>query len=144
MRRVDRVAGGTVMRVPLVFDYQGSLTREMLDHGFLRPTGRREWAFMRLGGSFPTALQPFSPVQCVRVTIWWGRLVFRPIRSIHCPIVSISADLIRRNSPCTEGTIAPRLEHPARCAGRRLFGPARRLSGYASSRGSGCHSQATR
>ncbi|MCO5205156.1 MAG: glycosyltransferase family 4 protein [Anaerolineae bacterium] len=37
-----------LLRVPLVFDYQGSLTREMLDHGFLRPTGRREWAFMRL------------------------------------------------------------------------------------------------
>jgi glycosyltransferase involved in cell wall biosynthesis len=36
------------MRVPLVFDYQGSLTSEMLDHGFLRPGGLRERTFMRL------------------------------------------------------------------------------------------------
>jgi glycosyltransferase involved in cell wall biosynthesis len=27
-------------RAPLVFDFQGSLTAEMLDHGFLRPTSR--------------------------------------------------------------------------------------------------------
>lgn len=27
-----------MLRVPLVFDYQGSLTSEMLDHGFLAPT----------------------------------------------------------------------------------------------------------
>ncbi len=28
---------------PLVFDYQGSLTAEMLDHGFVRAGGKREW-----------------------------------------------------------------------------------------------------
>jgi len=30
---------------PLVFDYQGSLTAEMLDHHFVRPDGKREWFF---------------------------------------------------------------------------------------------------
>ena len=30
---------------PLVFDYQGSLTAEMLDHHFVRPGGKREWLF---------------------------------------------------------------------------------------------------
>ena len=30
---------------PLVFDYQGSLTAEMLDHHFVRPGGKREWFF---------------------------------------------------------------------------------------------------
>jgi len=35
--------GGAVARIlrkPLVFDYQGSLTEEMLDHGFVQPGGR--------------------------------------------------------------------------------------------------------
>ncbi len=30
---------------PLVFDYQGSLTAEMLDHHFVRSGGKREWFF---------------------------------------------------------------------------------------------------
>jgi len=30
---------------PLVFDYQGSLTAEMLDHRFVRPGSKREWFF---------------------------------------------------------------------------------------------------
>lgn len=29
-----------LLRVPLVFDFQGSLTHEMVDHGFLNPKGR--------------------------------------------------------------------------------------------------------
>src|SRR5512140_1193909 len=33
---------------PLVFDYQGSLTAEMLDHGFVRASGKREWAWRTL------------------------------------------------------------------------------------------------
>ena len=33
---------------PLVFDYQGSLTAEMLDHHFVRPGGKREWFFRML------------------------------------------------------------------------------------------------
>ncbi len=37
-----------VTGVPLVFDYQGSLTAEMLDHHFIRPGGNREWALTRL------------------------------------------------------------------------------------------------
>ena len=31
-----------LLRVPLVFDYQGSLTGEMLDHGFIQPGSRAE------------------------------------------------------------------------------------------------------
>lgn len=31
---------GRLFRVPLVFDFQGSLTAEMVDHNFLRPGGR--------------------------------------------------------------------------------------------------------
>ena len=34
-----------VTGAPLVFDYQGSLTAEMLDHHFVRPGGKREWLF---------------------------------------------------------------------------------------------------
>jgi glycosyltransferase involved in cell wall biosynthesis len=33
---------------PLVFDYQGSLTAEMLDHHFVRPGGKRAWFFRTL------------------------------------------------------------------------------------------------
>ncbi|HSD83448.1 MAG TPA: glycosyltransferase family 4 protein [Anaerolineae bacterium] len=33
---------------PLVFDYQGSLTAEMLDHHFVRPGSKREWFFRTL------------------------------------------------------------------------------------------------
>ena len=43
--------GGVIARLlrkPLVFDYQGSLTEEMLDHGFIRERGRRERFFRRL------------------------------------------------------------------------------------------------
>lgn len=43
--------GGVIARVlrrPLVFDYQGSLTEEMLDHGFIRKTGKRERFFRSL------------------------------------------------------------------------------------------------
>ena len=35
-------------RVPLVFDFQGSLTGEMIDHGFLSPTGPLYGAWRRL------------------------------------------------------------------------------------------------
>ncbi|HUG16276.1 MAG TPA: glycosyltransferase family 4 protein [Thermomicrobiales bacterium] len=34
-----------LLRKPLVFDYQGSLTEEMLDHGFIRQRGKRERVF---------------------------------------------------------------------------------------------------
>lgn len=43
--------GGVLARLirrPLVFDYQGSLTEEMLDHGFLRRNGRVQAAVRRL------------------------------------------------------------------------------------------------
>ena len=33
---------GRVLRKPVIFDYQGSLTEEMLDHHFIRPGGLRE------------------------------------------------------------------------------------------------------
>jgi glycosyltransferase involved in cell wall biosynthesis len=36
---------GRMTRTPVIFDYQGSLTEEMLDHGFIRRTGRRERFF---------------------------------------------------------------------------------------------------
>lgn len=39
---------GRILRKPVVFDYQGSLTEEMLDHGFIRKTGLRERFFRRL------------------------------------------------------------------------------------------------
>ena len=39
---------GRVMRLPVIFDYQGSLTEEMLDHRFIRPGGLRERFFRRL------------------------------------------------------------------------------------------------
>jgi glycosyltransferase involved in cell wall biosynthesis len=39
---------GWLLRKPVVFDYQGSLTEEMLDHGFIRKRGLRERFFRRL------------------------------------------------------------------------------------------------
>lgn len=36
---------GRAIRKPVVFDYQGSLTEEMLDHGFIRQRGKRERFF---------------------------------------------------------------------------------------------------
>jgi len=39
---------GRMLRIPVVFDYQGSLTEEMLDHGFIRKRGLRERFFRRL------------------------------------------------------------------------------------------------
>jgi glycosyltransferase involved in cell wall biosynthesis len=36
---------GRVLRKPVIFDYQGSLTAEMLDHGFIRQRGKRETFF---------------------------------------------------------------------------------------------------
>lgn len=45
-RAVSAVTGA-----PLVFDYQGSLTAEMLDHGFVRAGGKREWAWRTLENS---------------------------------------------------------------------------------------------
>jgi glycosyltransferase involved in cell wall biosynthesis len=36
---------GRILRKPVVFDYQGSLTEEMLDHGFIRQRGKREALF---------------------------------------------------------------------------------------------------
>lgn len=43
--------GGVIARArrrPLVFDFQGSLTAEMLDHGFIRPGGLRNGALLKL------------------------------------------------------------------------------------------------
>jgi len=37
-----------LLRKPVVFDYQGSLTEEMLDHNFIRPGGLRERVIRRL------------------------------------------------------------------------------------------------
>jgi len=39
---------GRIARVPVIFDYQGSLTEEMLDHGFLRRGGLSERFFRKL------------------------------------------------------------------------------------------------
>jgi glycosyltransferase involved in cell wall biosynthesis len=39
---------GMLNRLPVVFDYQGSLTEEMLDHGFMRHDGKREWIMRRV------------------------------------------------------------------------------------------------
>ncbi len=39
-----------VSGTPLVFDFQGSMTAEMLDHHFLRPGGKREWFFRQVEG----------------------------------------------------------------------------------------------
>ncbi len=39
---------GRLARRPVVFDYQGSLTEEMLDHGFIRKHGLRERFFRRI------------------------------------------------------------------------------------------------
>ncbi len=39
---------GRVLRIPVIFDYQGSLTEEMLDHHFIRPGGLREKLVRRL------------------------------------------------------------------------------------------------
>lgn len=39
---------GMLARRPVVFDYQGSLTEEMLDHRFMRPGGKREWLMRRI------------------------------------------------------------------------------------------------
>jgi glycosyltransferase involved in cell wall biosynthesis len=39
---------GILTRRPVVFDYQGSLTEEMLDHGFMRHDGKREWIMRRI------------------------------------------------------------------------------------------------
>jgi glycosyltransferase involved in cell wall biosynthesis len=41
-------AASMLTGAPLVFDYQGSLTAEMLDHHFVRPGGKREWFFRTL------------------------------------------------------------------------------------------------
>ena len=37
-----------VTGAPLVFDFQGSMTAEMLDHHFVRAGGKREWVWRRL------------------------------------------------------------------------------------------------
>jgi glycosyltransferase involved in cell wall biosynthesis len=39
---------GRIIRRPVVFDYQGSLTEEMLDHRFIRPGGLRERVMRRV------------------------------------------------------------------------------------------------
>lgn len=39
---------GRLLRIPVLFDYQGSLTEEMLDHRFIRPGGLRERVMRRL------------------------------------------------------------------------------------------------
>jgi glycosyltransferase involved in cell wall biosynthesis len=41
-------AVSVITGAPLIFDYQGSLTAEMLDHHFVRPGGKREWFFRTL------------------------------------------------------------------------------------------------
>lgn len=55
------VVAGRIFRVPVVFDYQGSLTEEMLDHGFLRRGGRRHrffrWLERRID-DLPDAIVP--------------------------------------------------------------------------------------
>lgn len=37
-----------ILRIPLVFDFQGSLTGEMLDHGFLRQGGKLHWLMWQM------------------------------------------------------------------------------------------------
>ena len=40
-----------LLRIPLVFDFQGSLTGEMIDHGFIRPRGVGHAFWRRLEGA---------------------------------------------------------------------------------------------
>lgn len=59
--------GSTIGRMtgtPVVFDYQGSLTEEMLDHGFIRPGGKRHRFFRQLEqiiDHLPARILPSSP-----------------------------------------------------------------------------------
>lgn len=36
------------LRPPVLFDYQGSLTAESIQHGFIRPSGAKTWLFRRV------------------------------------------------------------------------------------------------
>lgn len=55
---------GRALRKPVVFDYQGSLTEEMLDHKFLRRGGLRHRLFRRLErfiDGLPSVIVPSGP-----------------------------------------------------------------------------------
>ena len=56
---------GKLFRTPVVFDYQGSLTEEMIDHGFIPARGRREqlmrWIERRID-ALPALILPSSNV----------------------------------------------------------------------------------
>ena len=60
-----------LLRIPLIFDFQGSLTSEMIDHGFLRPDGffcrpmrLLEQTINRLPGAIITSSQHAKDLLC--------------------------------------------------------------------------------
>jgi hypothetical protein len=69
---------GRLLRKPVVFDYQGSLTEEMLDHGFIRQRGKRERFFRRLErviDRLPELAGPAEPPARLHGDLWSGNVL---------------------------------------------------------------------
>jgi glycosyltransferase involved in cell wall biosynthesis len=90
---------------PLVFDYQGSLTAEMLDHHFVRSGGKREWFFRALENRIdrmPRAILTSSrhSAQLLRATL--QEQAQRVVPMPDC----VDTDFFRPRTPADQADIA--------------------------------------
>ncbi len=94
-----------VTGAPLVFDYQGSLTAEMLDHHFIRPGGKREWALTRLEHAIdrmPRAILTSSRHSAQLLQDRLGEQAQRVVPMPDC----VDTDFFRPRSPADGAEIA--------------------------------------
>lgn len=94
-----------VTGAPLVFDYQGSLTAEMLDHHFIRPGGKREWVLTRLEHAIdrmPHVILTSSRHSAQLLQNRWGEAARRVVPIPDC----VDTDFFRSRSPADEADIA--------------------------------------
>ena len=123
-----------LLRCPLIFDYQGSLTGEMLDHGFLSARSPLLRLFTRLErwiNGLPDVIITSSAQAQAQLAATSGPLGEVPVRTDRCRGPGLfSPPAQGRLRGCCSPHGAGHVRSSGRPPRRRLLGPACRLSGY--------------
>lgn len=98
---------GALLRTPVIFDYQGSLTEEMLDHTFIRPGGLRERFVRRLERMIERLPAAITPSGDAAVTY----LLERGVPEERITLIPDGIDTCRMRPPEDETTRRRVREH---------------------------------
>ena len=102
---------GRILNIPVVFDYQGSLSEEMVDHGFLRPGGLR----YRIFGWLEHRIDRSPDIIVTSSEMAARRLRRRGLNGVEIDVIADGVDLDRFSSvgaSASRGTVRDRLGIP--------------------------------